>query len=134
MRISDWSSDVCSSDLLTIRLLGGPREKRWPMMMVCGSIWIIGSSDQRRTPAYAKVGGRIAPLRAENSLPTWRSISIWKPPAIRRRISADSEERYRAGRYAMFRQPAPSNALRTAWSPPTQIGREAWRAQVCQYV
>src|SRR3546814_19441007 len=53
MRISDWSSDVCSSDLVSVRLLA----------QKCGNIEVIHSRGLERT----YLCGRIAAARLANN-------------------------------------------------------------------
>src|SRR3546814_6073704 len=50
MRISDWSSDVCSSDLLPPALFGGPTI---PMVDGRGHIWRRFSSDPAEIRDYS---------------------------------------------------------------------------------
>src|SRR3546814_9671587 len=41
MRISDWSSDVCSSDLTIARVLCGVVERlKFSAVMVCAAVWL----------------------------------------------------------------------------------------------
>src|SRR3546814_9495199 len=73
MRISDWSSDVCSSDLLLVTAMVGDgftrlsRSARMPMMFPRGlADWRIGDSEQA-TPGHRPVqAASVADFRAPN--------------------------------------------------------------------
>src|SRR3546814_3756069 len=47
MRISDWSSDVCSSDLLNRRVL-----RREVVLLVAGAVVVARDLDRRRSPDF----------------------------------------------------------------------------------
>src|SRR3546814_18662431 len=48
MRISDWSSDVCSSDLLASEM---PRVCAWPLAAACCAYgWWLAGREWRRSP------------------------------------------------------------------------------------
>src|SRR3546814_10122252 len=73
MRISDWSSDVCSSDLLLVTAMVGDgftrlsRSARMPMMFPRGlADWRIGDSEQA-TPGHRPVqAASVADFQAPN--------------------------------------------------------------------
>src|SRR3546814_4571610 len=72
LRISDWSSDVCSSDLL--RDAFTPPQPPWPRMtMSLTSSWVTANSSAADTPCrpppVSNGGTRLAMLRTTNISP-----------------------------------------------------------------
>src|SRR3546814_3326243 len=112
MRISDWSSDVCSSDLLPV-WNDAPRDEKWrfcaPRQGVSRS-----EAESRRKPSA------IVPLSrgTAESLPTF----------LKKRC-ADKDIRVTCG----FARHCFYLALRPFSAQP-EIGRASCRERVCQYV
>src|SRR3546814_17375522 len=107
MRISDWSSDVCSSDLGIVAWTVDPRGGKDPLMV----------AENQRTAPRAKrnvVRERVLYARAGN-----------RPDAV------DVLGAFRLGYFGDARrgqQPEQHTALH-----PAQTGRAAGRERVCQY-
>src|SRR3546814_12050475 len=89
MRISDWSSDVCSSDLVPRQ---DPRRSR-PLKPACchapvigpkdGTARVSGSSPDRRRGHRANHAGKALPLQS----PAFRDTAVAPPGAIGCRLS-----------------------------------------------
>src|SRR3546814_16893916 len=95
MRISDWSSDVCSSDLPIPASAGEPRDVRpkastwWAYPRECGGTMVTGYNDQLQVGLSPRVRG---------------NLTMWMPAAVSR-----SEER-RVGKECV-------STCRSRWSP-----------------
>src|SRR3546814_2100289 len=61
MRISDWSSDVCSSDLLSKRSTGWALWEQGSDSARCGT-WVLGSEYTSRGATYRKLRQHVADL------------------------------------------------------------------------
>src|SRR3546814_3657788 len=60
MRISDWSSDVCSSDLVALLLLEGAGEHVGRIVVVAGKPVLPGAHDAAGRVEQAVAGGVVA--------------------------------------------------------------------------
>src|SRR3546814_16887716 len=139
MRISDWSSDVCSSDLRAFRKLDEikPHVVWWSSISQVPDL--LGSREV--VMSVTSPGRLIVANRTEgrNFKLDWHgniyAVDYWVILSNRpRRAAASQLLRY------MTR---PENQVRLASFIPTgltrfeatkQIGRAAWRERVCQYV
>src|SRR3546814_18486755 len=113
MRISDWSSDVCSSDLITkkavVEAFQHPRSLNQEL---------IDAYMARRALDYL-VGFTLSPV-LWRKLPGSRSAGRVQSVALRLICEREAEiEAFRAREY---------------WSIDVKIGRASCRARVCQYV
>src|SRR3546814_17507443 len=106
MRISDWSSDVCSSDLLRGLLSDDPRE-RWSIREI--ELWIGG---RRLTPKQAKLPAKAA-----------RPITI---------AGRDYENVRSAAEALASNWPVAGEVVRGNAFDNWQIGRASGRERVCQ--
>src|SRR3546814_20299273 len=105
MRISDWSSDVCSSDLLILERA-------------------TGRGDQRRQRLFLR---RRNPVRDEPAKKTVHHPGSWQ--AQRAKLQASP----RCGRlHVLAARPAKSQMVENLGT--MQIGRASCRERVCQYV
>src|SRR3546814_16243116 len=66
MRISDWSSDVCSSDLTRKRRRKHPTASRWPALRARGGHAPAGPSALARLEAAVGLVDHIGPAAAAN--------------------------------------------------------------------
>src|SRR3546814_16051387 len=111
MRISDWSSDVCSSDLaLQLRLLRGARAVLDPML----NLGLIDRESARRVLGE-EVG--VSPAMAKQELDRYM-------------FNAPRSEERRVGKECV-------STCRSRWSPypyNTQITRNKYRQENNQYV
>src|SRR3546814_14660260 len=109
MRISDWSSDVCSSDL--------------------GSLTVDRNIDRRRA-IRAKAVGRFR-KRAQIDVIFLEKASIAEYDCL---VVDDADDAFAHGlvdpRWLYEREPAILSRL----ADRRQIGRASWRARMCQYV
>src|SRR3546814_14328059 len=109
MRISDWSSDVCSSDLLThYLLLGGERDGQlvqYVALLNKGLTW-----DQAAKEAFGDLGKLDQDLEAYRRT---RGMKVFTIPA----------DKLGTGKIEISRL-----------SPGAEIGRASCRERVCQYV
>src|SRR3546814_18458860 len=80
MRISDWSSDVCSSDLLErIEVLRGPQGTLYGRNATGGVVNVITAKPKFEFGGYAKIGvGNYDTIRAEGAvnLPISDGVSL----------------------------------------------------------
>src|SRR3546814_16565483 len=116
MRISDWSSDVCSSDLL---------QKIEPYPEAVDSLFgVIAVGASNRELRYAIVNF-VERSRA------FRSAELRIDPASRVTLAA-MEEDYRFGRWTALRSKITTFHRRR--TRQAEIGRASCRERVCQYV
>src|SRR3546814_14252354 len=108
MRISDWSSDVCSSDL-------GPASRHFGVTSLCPAA-IVHAMFLRFLPALltllAAAGATAAPAKLHADHPL--SYTLWDTRADR---PIDEAELF-------------ARAIASRW---VQIGRASCRERVCQY-
>src|SRR3546814_8104239 len=129
MRISDWSSDVCSSDLLRhseVRILPG-------LPNPAGSSAISGQHRPSRKPqarlerACAFQAGRSVPAAASRSPEAVHGRHLLRPLHARRRAAADDAR----ARLCGARAGCPGRAVRRGGGrpryPEAQLGRAATR-------
>src|SRR3546814_12692112 len=133
MRISDWSSDVCSSDLARRRSHQTPRRSIAPAEASTRGLCFLGGAQRmcvslRETRReYVHVG-----LSSASMPPTVsrRATHILSPPPARRHASGTCS-------LGACRSIDPPDWLRVvAWPRPRldQIGRASCWERVCQYV
>src|SRR3546814_15542716 len=112
MRISDWSSDVCSSDLLErIEVLRGPQGTLYGRNATGGVVNVITAKPKFEFGGYAKIGvGNYDTIRAEGA------VNFPISDVVSLRLAAQSIDQNKGfGR----------NTL--------QIVRASGRERVCQY-
>src|SRR3546814_10097860 len=115
MRISDWSSDVCSSDLPSIRGSARPVD----MAQVALRIQAI---------AHALLENlRIGEPRVDSAVPQQAVVVMDTEYSPRTRHQGHRREVGAEGRQQFLRHPGGSQ------QPLAQIGRAPCRARVCQY-
>src|SRR3546814_12109121 len=131
MRISDWSSDVCSSDLIAVpsAKLGFPEVKLG---------LLPGAGGTQRAPRLAGVPLALEMTAKGDPIPAKRALDAG---LIDRLAGEDSLE---ADAIAFARacagKPLPRASQKTATPDPeavaafTKIGRASCRERVCQYV
>src|SRR3546814_11346219 len=73
MRISDWSSDVCSSDLTTALALAGNRSRKWEKVMISAALepqqvrsQLPPATDSPTAPVLATGGKALLPVVRQN--------------------------------------------------------------------
>src|SRR3546814_15932210 len=107
MRISDWSSDVCSSDLLEPSL--GPScspDGKWQLSQRGGNLWLAAD------------GGAAQQITTDGSPDDGYAIY---------------HGNYKAGHIIRSRVDAHGQPAGIVWSPD-KLGRASCRERVCQYV
>src|SRR3546814_19466789 len=107
MRISDWSSDVCSSDLILERLRQGERVESFDIDRI------------RKDGTRIDVSLAISPIKDENGVMTAAST-----------VARDVTERRRADDHRGLLVAEPDHRVKNM----LEIGRASCRARVCQYV
>src|SRR3546814_11610196 len=126
MRISDWSSDVCSSDLAGHILFLKPRERAGPTNL------IVTTSRGGTLRSYAfELTARSGPITGRNGQ-AYFQVRFRYP-----RDEAARAERLRAAQIAMKRRrwrPRLFAVPSTMRCSRVQIGRASCRESVCQSV
>src|SRR3546814_11005718 len=123
MRISDWSSDVCSSDLI---------EGDKSQLLLSGECQLVVELGHRASPGASTTMPGEAPLdartvRASRLQPV--SSSSHPEPATRRRQDADRDSQERI---LTPQHPEPATTRRP--NDDRKIGRASGRERVCKYV
>src|SRR3546814_15625857 len=107
MRISDWSSDVCSSDLPDVELFAGARRQQLRLVGRIGDLTLIGLQPRDIILEPAEFGDLAVHL-------------VCRPLDPPRRLAAPD------GQLAAI--------ARDRLAEARQIGRASCRERVCQYV
>src|SRR3546814_14595215 len=117
MRISDWSSDVCSSDLVA-----RPDGERLPPYRP-GQFISVGIGDLQETRSYSLIGPAL-------EISERYRIAVREEPlgAVSRKMRA-----LKVGETLLATIPAGRFTLPLHPAPP-HIGRQTCRERVCQYV
>src|SRR3546814_11435552 len=117
MRISDWSSDVCSSDLLKTQVIIPELRRRFaglPIVNVTGV-----RAEESATRARLAIADKDKKSTPSQPLWNWRPILHWKLHDVLDTIS-------RAGQ--------PLHRAYTEFGTTRAIGRASCRERVCKYV
>src|SRR3546814_19789331 len=130
MRISDWSSDVCSSDLELIELA----KKEMAILGLCDAADVVGGAVVRQEKAY----------------PVYDDTYADNVRMMREELEAKYPTLHLVGRNGMHRYNNQDHAMMTAmltvrnieagariydiWGVNEEIGRASCRERVCQYV
>src|SRR3546814_8622909 len=106
MRISDWSSDVCSSDLNAGRIGVSLRRSLTLAGLLCVQGFVVGCSEAETLISDAKGLTKVTEAASVEG----RKEGVWQPPA--------------------------GHQQTPLWprAAPNKIGRAACRERVCQYV
>src|SRR3546814_14725806 len=121
MRISDWSSDVCSSDLLYFNLVPLPQETLLTL---------------HRVLAWSLVAYVVLHIAAQWAMAGWRGLLKILTPRLAY-VAAAGVALSAAGAFAagiFVLDQGTLQALELAKTDAPQIGRASCRARVCQYV
>src|SRR3546814_16571742 len=104
MRISDWSSDVCSSDLLDTEVTDArfdPADNRWTVTAADGRAW--------RAPALIVATGQLNRVNIPD-IPGREGFAGAQFPTARWAASVDRSEERRVGKECV-------STCRSRWSP-----------------
>src|SRR3546814_18928587 len=110
MRISDWSSDVCSSDLLNLKATANITSQEHPFV-IPSVLWT------RKTEAWRKKP--LTPVRS------WCRKITWPAPTRQLQQLGTSNLRILPWKHTLS---CP------AWTAPPALVRESCRERVCLYV
>src|SRR3546814_15255414 len=119
MRISDWSSDVCSSDLQTLVLVNGKRRHRGATVQFTNVPYIRGSQGPDLSAIPSIAIGQLEVLR-DGASALYGSDAI--AGVLNFGLRRDREGGLLIARYGQF------------YKGDGEIGRASCRERVCQYV